>query len=125
MSFLSELRHSLEVFVHIPASTFKQYEGNTSYPSSVSAPRIKQFDPLWLCNSYFSLHRPSTSTQVSQDGLTYAVLCSVRTPTLVFTRVTTNKMNQANVFETNFYNYLYRCTVHFEDSLNITHQQMH
>jgi len=21
--------------------------------------------------------------------------------------------------------YLYRCTVHFEDSLNITHQQMH
>jgi len=25
----------------------------------------------------------------------------------------------------NIYNYLYCCTVHFEDSLNISHQQMH
>jgi hypothetical protein len=51
----------------------------------------------------FYLPSPSTLTQVSQEGLTYAVLCSVRTPTLVLTLVTTNKINQATVLETNFY----------------------
>ena len=46
---------------------------------------------------------PSPSTQVSQQGLTRAVLYSLRTPTLILTHVTTNKINQAIVLETNFY----------------------
>jgi hypothetical protein len=49
------------------------------------------------------LPSPSTLTKVSQEGLTNAVLCSVRTPTLFLTLVTTNKINQATVLDTNLY----------------------
>jgi hypothetical protein len=49
------------------------------------------------------LPSPSTITQVSQEDLTQAVLCSIRTTTLVLTLVAKNKINQATVLETNFY----------------------
>ena len=95
------------LFVHIPASTFMQYEGNTSHPSSVSASRIQMANKIvrfiLVVQQLSYLPSPSTMTQVSQEGLTYAILYSVRTPTLVLTLVTTNKINQATALQTNFY----------------------